>query len=355
MIRVLILMFWAASSGAALADLKDITDWLHTEKGLIGVAAGYADADTIIDVSTAGFRRIDQPDPVSDSDLWHVGSITKSMTALLLGTLVDRGELRLDSTLPNLFPEMTIDDGYAAVTLRDVLDHRGGFPANFDKSVAANIDIALEDRPKARATALAAILANPPEASEFTYSNVGYTLLGHIAEQHTQKTWEELISARVFTPLGLTSVGFGAPLGEQPWGHSSVFGMFKSAVDPTRPDADNTPLIGPAGTVHMSIRDFLRYGQELLRLSRGADGIVTQGTFDALFVQPGRAYSAGLVTGNDAHFGEAYFWHNGSNTLWYALLVVSPDTDRVIAITTNYFGPHFDEYVWEAAQRIAAL
>ena len=32
---------------------------------------------------------------------------------------------------------------------------------------------------------------------------------------------------------------------------------------------------------------------------------------------------------------QAYYWHNGSNTLWYAMVVFIPDTNTVVAITAN--------------------
>ncbi len=348
-------MVWVASSGAALADLDDVTDWLHTEKGLIGVAAGYANSTDIQAISVAGFRRMDDSSAITPDDLWHLGSITKSMTSMLLGTLIDDKQLSLDMPLPDLFPEITVHDGYANIPLRDVLDHQSGLPDNFGRAVMAIRDIPVTDRPAARAEAIAEILSDNPETTDFLYSNIGFTLAGHVAETKTDEAWEDLLTARLFTPLGVTSAGFGAPQGDQPWGHRSYFGMIKAAVDPASPAADNSPIIGPAGTVHMSIQDLLIYGQELLRLARGEDGIIRHETFAELFIQPDMAYRGGLVSGQDEAFGGQIYWHNGSNTMWYALLVIAPEQDRVIAITTNYFGPHFDEYVWEAAREIAGF
>ncbi len=55
------------------------------------------------------------------------------MTATLIGKLVDRGELRWDSTLVELFPtEVSTDSAWASVTVDQLLRHRSGCPANMD-------------------------------------------------------------------------------------------------------------------------------------------------------------------------------------------------------------------------------
>ena len=49
--------------------------------------------------------------------------LTKAMTAMLCGILVDEGRLKWDQTLGETFPELkkTMDPGYRAVTLRQLL------------------------------------------------------------------------------------------------------------------------------------------------------------------------------------------------------------------------------------------
>ena len=62
----------------------------------------------------------------------------------------------------------------------------------------------------------------------FTYSNMGFVFVGAMLERTTGKTWEELVTDRVFAPLGLASAGFGpqATLGrvDAPLGHQVVDG-----------------------------------------------------------------------------------------------------------------------------------
>src|SRR5205085_11975931 len=49
--------------------------------------------------------------------------------------------------------------------------------------------------------------SGPP--AKFAYSNLGYVVAGVILERKAGKTWEELVTQRVFTPLGLGTAGLG--------------------------------------------------------------------------------------------------------------------------------------------------
>src|SRR5690606_7475590 len=96
-----------------------------------------------------------------------------------------------------------------------------------------------------------------PPGEKHAYSNVGYTIAGAMAEKVTGVSWEDLVRREVFEPLRLAGSGFGPPASsdetlEQPRGHRPVLLRWKVAVDDK---ADNTPIMGPAGTVHMTLTD----------------------------------------------------------------------------------------------------
>ena len=92
----------------------------------------------------------------------------------------------------------------------------------------------------------------------FAYANMNYVIVGAILERVGGKTWEELITERVFTPLALKSAGLGpqATLGriDAPLGHEVINGKTKAFL--AGPNGDNPLIIGPAGTAHMSVLDF---------------------------------------------------------------------------------------------------
>ena len=96
---------------------------------------------------------------------------------------------------------------------------------------------------------------------KFAYANMNYVIAGAMLERVGGKTWEELVTERIFGPLDLRTAGFGpqASLGkiDAPVGHGEVDGKIKAFLP--GPNGDNPPILGPAGTAHMSVLDFARW------------------------------------------------------------------------------------------------
>ena len=70
--------------------------------------------------------------PVGSPGPWHIGSIAKSFTATLIVQLAAAGQLDLDAPLPELLPGEAagMHPDWSAVTLRGLLSHTAGMPAN---------------------------------------------------------------------------------------------------------------------------------------------------------------------------------------------------------------------------------
>ena len=146
------------------------------------------------------------------------------------------------------------------------------------------------------------------------------------------KSWEDLITADLFAPLGLASAGFGAPghadANDEPVGHGAI--LFSEARKPYPVGAwasDSPVVFGPAGRVHMSLPDLLRY----LAAHRDRTGYLKAETWTMLHTPPfGGDYAMGWAVRRDRTL-----WHNGSNLLWYAEVLVDPGHDVVAAAAAN--------------------
>jgi len=324
----------------ARSDLRRDLDEVAGINTLIGLGVGIASENGLGEISVRGLREDGSDVPVEPDDLWHVGSLSKSVTALLLGTLMAEGRLQLDTPLPDLLPDIPdMDTGWQAITLRDVLQHRAGLQLNFRADITLMPVNEPSLLPKARAKALATILTKPPLSREFRYSNVGYILAGHVVEILTGQTWEQAVEARIFAPLGMDSAGFGAPKGDtrhaQPSGHANFFNVWRRPMNPYDSRADASPILAPAGGLHMAIQDILRLGQSLMRMENGQDDILPVAVFRDVFTPLTGNYAGGMIRDSNSPRHERRIWHNGSNTLWYSVLVILPDSHKVIALVVN--------------------
>ena len=318
----------------ALQELRQTT-------GLVGVGGLIMVDGEIIARAATGERKKGSAVSVSADDQWHLGSITKSMTATMLAILVEEGTLGWQMTLPEMLPNMPMDAAWQNVTLHNLVTHTAGMQANFPMRTQFVRPDDLPSLHEARRKALAALLAKPPKhtpGEDFVYSNAGFTLAGFIAAERMDQPWETLMRERLFDPLGLSSAGFGPPHGsnavDQPWGHSKLFFM-KSAKDPLFEGADNTPVMGPAGIVHMSMADLATYGNEHLKGERGASKILTAASFKQLHTPFKEDYASGLVVVERDWAGGQLIWHNGSNTMWYAIMLLLPEKNTVLIFVTN--------------------
>jgi len=344
-----LIMFLPTSSLSLAAestqDMEKILERLVSEQresaDLVGLGAIIIQGGKIIGPSVNGEREKASQIPLSEKDKWHIGSITKSFTATMIARLVEKGELSWNSSIIEIFPEVNgLNAGWHKVTLEHLLTHTSGATANFPFWFIFKKPSKESERKIARKSAVVNILQNSPETtpgSSFTYSNVGYTIAGAMAEKKTGLTWEKLIIQEVFIPLQIHSGGFGPPLDkekevDQPRGHRNVFGF----TLPARIIDDNTPIIGPAGTIHVSLMGLALFANEHLQGARGQGALLKPETFQRLHDPLLNNYAYGWVVGSprDLDVGPV-IWHNGSNTLWYALVAIFPQINAVVAVTSN--------------------
>jgi CubicO group peptidase (beta-lactamase class C family) len=193
---------------------------------------------------------------------------------------------------------------------------------------------------------VAALLAAPPAqapGTQFAYSNAGYALAGAMLETRADEVWENLMRREVFVPLKMDSAGFGAPGKasklDQPLGHHASVDGKPPRPQPVGPRADNPAAIAPAGAVHASLSDWGRFVAAHLAGARGAKDYLGEDSWRRLH-QPleGQDYALGWGTTDREWAGGTAWTHNGSNTLWYATVWVSPERGFAVLAVTNLGG-----------------
>lgn len=304
-----------------------------------------------------GLRAVGHAAPVTPSDRWHLGSITKSMTATLVARAAEAGAISWDDTVGDVLgaaaPDMRAE--YRAITYRHLLSHRSGLPANIETAQLLAFprynEDARADRIAYARIALAQAPLGPAEQT-FMYSNSGYVVAGAMLEARMGATWESLIHEHVFAPLGMASAGQGAPghpgAYDQPVGHNMGPGGL-TAFPPGGEITDNPAVLGPAGRVHAGLEDVLKY---LAAHRDGADFLRAE-SWRLLHAPPfGGEYAMGWITRGDS------FWHNGSNTLWYAEVSFDPRSGAMAAAATNdgrvgIVGPTLGTVLQSAALAVA--
>jgi CubicO group peptidase (beta-lactamase class C family) len=239
----------------------------------------------------------------------------------------------------DLFPGMndTLNEAFKGVTVRQLLSHHAGLPANLDLKAYAGEPAFLKRR-----LAVQQELAKEPvhePGSTYLYSNLGYIIAGAMIEQVTGQSWEDAITRQIFDPLGMTTVGFGG-LGtpgqvDQPWGHDED----GTPVSRNGPTVDNPPVMGPAGRVHCTIQDWALFVADMLKGLRGEAALLAADSYQTLAApQFGSTYSLGWVVAQRDWAGGKALTHAGSNTMNYATVWIAPQRNFAILVCVNQGG-----------------
>ena len=315
-----------------------------TKHSLPGMVAAIGQRGRVIACGSAGVRKRGADSRFTIHDHIHLGSNTKAMTATLIAMLVEDKKLKWDSTVAQVLPELkqSIHEDYYNVTIHQLLTHLSGLPAN---STAMAF---LRDKEHRLNLMKAAMQAKPEQkaGAKFRYSNLGYVLAGLMAERVSGRSWEALMQDRLFQPLGMKSAWFGAPGTpgkiDQPWGHRKVPVL---GLVPTQ--ADNPPVLGPAGTVHCSASDWTKFASLHLKSQPTEKPLILDASIDWLHKSPeGRSYSLGWAITRPAWAKENVFSHAGSNTLWYCVVYLVSEHDASLFVATN---------VGDGAARVACI
>ena len=326
---VLLAVLMVIWSAVAMADTKAAIDRAFDAaaqaNGAFALGAGMTQ-DGQVHLRVAGPLHRRAARMVGQNAAWHVGSIGKSFTASVVMRLVEQGVLSLDAPIgPVLGNPADMHPDWRALNLRQLLSHTAGVRPNPTQRV-------LWANTMTRRSAVERYWSAPLSGQgAHAYSNLGYVLVGVVIEAVTGSQWEDTIRSEIAKPLGLQSLGFGSPTGEgDPWGHRRILGQ-NLRVDPRSSRADNPAWLGPAGTIHLSLPDLLVWGQTHLAACAGRSAFLNAQSCRVMQTIVRDDYGLGWVVRRDG----ALVWHNGSNSMWYAVLALVPDQDLTLAVVTN--------------------
>lgn len=354
------------SASSSVENLSNLIASLPTSSGAPAIGVLLIMDGTTKGIGVAGKRKAGSDEAVTQDDKWHLGSCTKSMTATLAATFVEEGKITWDTTIDQILGnELSMLESYRPVTLEMLLANRGGVPGQVPNSVYEDVEFGaqadeLRDREllKQRAAYVEAVLnlsPSRPPGTGYEYSNSGYVIAGAMLEQLTGKPWETLIQERIFDPLNMSSAGFGNAAHDdsreitQPWPHQNG----ETPVSPEEVD-DNSWVIGPAGTVHASLKDMARY---LVMHANRETGPVLQKKDSFAFlhqaVPRNQDYARGWIVARTGWSQGPALTHDGSNTMNYCSIWIAPERQAAVAAFTNC-GDKGRETCMEAIRLVAS-
>ena len=208
----------------------------------------------VVTTASYGTANVVTGEAVTAETRFSAGSLTKSMVATVIAVLADAGRLSLDDPVSAHVPELRGAGWAERATVLDLLANRSGLPLTSALEFGFGAHRDTDDRALARL--VAEIDADLPASTVWSYTNVGWCVLGRVIETVTGDTWEVAMRHLLFDRAGMTSTTFA--IGSEPvrrvMGHD-ITRDGAVAVEPLVARA-----YGPAGTsVISTVTDLLRF------------------------------------------------------------------------------------------------
>ncbi len=328
---------------AAESALDDDLRRVLADERLTGIAWTLIDANGDVTSGSVGVSDNLTGAGFAPNTQVHVGSLTKTVLATGVLRLATDGRIDLDAPVLRYVPALFAAEpppGFAGVTVRHLLDHTAGLnDAHLWQMFSERAD---PDAPLAAALpdpALQLRVRSRPGA-RFSYSNLGYTLMGMVIESIVGYRYETYLDEHVLAPLGMhdSTFAFTTQEGEDAnpllaWGH----------IDDGSRYAASPVFLRPAAQFTTTTTDLARFAQFLL-----SDGVVAGQPFIDESLMQSRAKplgteaaNAGLVAGyalglarRDRH-GVVGFCHGGNIVGYVAMLCIFPNENKAFAYSVN--------------------
>ncbi|HEX6574640.1 MAG TPA: serine hydrolase domain-containing protein [Gemmatimonadaceae bacterium] len=344
-----------------------------------------------------GYSDVENKTPVQPDALFRIASVSKTFTSAAIMTLVGEGKLSFDDPVAPFVDYLapaagaTVDPRWEQITIRNLLNHTGGWDRGKPNGGFDPIDRTLEaaaemgaPSPASPETLIRWMKGKPLDfnpGEKFAYSNFGYIILGRVIERLTGMPYKDYVRTRVLEPAGAKRTQQGkSRMSDALPGEVKYYWPGSATVNfPMVPSVFPGEGLVPInyGGYYFEVGDasgaWVSSTVDLLRFLSAIDGrptrpdilsgqLIAQMTGSGAPLCPNNAcyYAAGWMVGPVQ--GDANWWHGGdlpstvsfllrsyNNYSWAAVFNTNP------TLATGAFDNELDVALWDALKKITEL
>lgn len=161
-----------------------------------------------------GIGFADEETPVNRQNIFSIGSLSKTFTAVMILQDVEKKHISLNDTLLKNFPENYVDYPKGldkSITIKELLSHTSGISPSYKDTLDTN-EYFNPYHLTNYEFGFNRIPYNKELRGKHSYSNTNYMLLGYILETVNRKPFYHLLQKRIFDKLGMENAyGFYSP------------------------------------------------------------------------------------------------------------------------------------------------
>jgi len=176
------------------------------------ISATIVKKDTIIWSRAFGYSNTESKVKSNSNTIYRIGSVTKTFTSFLMMKLMEEGIIKLDEFIEEYVPEVTKIKGYSEdtkFTFKQLANHTSGLnrEPNFEDAYTGSLK---EWETKLLQSLPHTSFKDNPD-NNYSYSNIGYAILGLALSRAANETYTELVKQKIFIPLKMNNSFFEVP------------------------------------------------------------------------------------------------------------------------------------------------
>ncbi|MGN6479167.1 serine hydrolase domain-containing protein [Luteibacter sp.] len=288
-----------------------------------GASVAVVRDNQVVYLAARGEANVESHVRMKPENKFRIGSITKTVTAATVLSLVRQGKLSLTDPLSKFLPNFP---GGAGITIAQLLSHTAGISDAWDVDPTRVLDT------KTLVTLIAKQPLDFKPSSEWRYSNSGYILLGAVIEKVTGYPWAEGIVGALLAPFGMRHTDYfedGVDVHDAAQGYSA-----DASGKVTRPPF--VSITGPmtAGALTSTAQDIAQFAADLNNPALFPPDLLKAMTTPAKLsdgIDAPYGYGLFLMTVR----GEPAFGHNGGIEGFSSQVVYVPKAHVSVAVLVN--------------------
>jgi CubicO group peptidase (beta-lactamase class C family) len=348
---ILALIFAVSSYGQQILD-ADITQKIDSyltaleEVGFYGAVLVELNGEPVIS-NGFGFSNTAEQIRNTPATIFDIGSITKQFTATAILKLEMQGKLSTDDSLSKFFAGVPADKAF--ITIHDLLRHQSGLISNVGKDYEKISNEEFLDK-------VFASNLRFETGTNFSYSNIGYSLLAMIIEMVSNQDYETYLYENLWKPANMEMTGYTRPDFDS---NLIAVGYYRDGRVWGKPSekewGENSPYwhLKGNGGILSTTEDLYKWHKALM-----TEQILSNDALQKLYHPKLRAeetaapyYAYGWDISKTTR-NTTRVWHNGGNNILYADFLRFVDEQITMIMLSNKSHPNFDHLNFEIAKII---
>lgn len=338
---ILVFSTWTLFAQNNRQDIEDLLTKYH-EYGQFNGSVLVASNGEVVFSDGFGMANMEYDIPNRPNTKHRIGSITKQFTAALVLQLVEEGKLELDNPISAYLPEY---NGPAAdvVTIHHLLTHSSGIPSytSFPRFFQEKSRDPASPVEFVKTFADSTLQFSPGE--RFSYNNSGYFLLGHIIEEVTGKSYEQVLQEKILDPVDMKDTGYDH--------HTTILKNRAAGYEKRGNNYINAPYLDmslpyAAGSLYSTAEDLYKWDRALYEdkiLSEKSKNLMFSPQISNEEEQYGYGWSIAKLPVGKSGDSLPIVAHGGGINGFNTLIVRLPEEDDLIVLLNNTGGTNLRE------------